>query len=480
MEKEYLKGKKVLVMGLGLHGGGVATTKWLVERGAKVTATDMRTRKVLQPSIDALQGYKVRYVLGKHDEKDFIVHDIIVANPGVPRESPYLAIARKAGKRIVNDVTLFFDTTTQPVIAVTGTRGKTTTTLWVATMLSKKWPLARPSGNTPDNALLKEAVRIAGKDTPVVAELSSWQLEFLPQAKRAPHIAIITNIYPDHLNRYGNIEHYALAKGGIFKNQQDGDFLILNAEDKWTAFFLKQKPKSMVFYASRKELPLRKNGIFVRDGYAIFRADAIEQKIVRVDRFMKERGAHALQNLLEALLAVKLYAPEIRMTEKTILELPDPMMRQEIVHTDKHLVVVNDSCATSPDGVAAALARFGKDTKQKLFLIAGGTDKQLDFSGLAKDINKILPPRQLILLEGTGTSKLLEELAKLKYTKEVLPVFTTLEDCVLFARSLIRELPVKTKTVLVFSPGGSSFEKFLHEFARGDAFNALVKKHLKR
>lgn len=479
MEKESLKGKKALVMGLGLHGGGVATTKWLVGQGAKVTATDMRTRKVLQPSIDALNEVKVRYVLGKHDEKDFATHDIIVANPGVPRESPFLTVAKKSGKRIVNDVTLFFDTATQPVIAVTGTRGKTTTTLWIANLLAKKWPLTRPSGNTPENALLKEITRIKGKDVPVVAELSSWQLEFLPQAKRAPHISVITNIYPDHLNRYGSIEHYAGAKGGIFANQTDGDFLILNAEDKWTPFFLKQKPRGMVFFTSRKELPARKNGIFVRDGFAIFRVDGIEQKLMRIDRFLLERGAHSLQNLLAALLAVRLFAPELRISEKDVLALKNPTMRQEEVFKDKRVTIVNDSCATSPDGVAAVLARFGKVPKEKLILITGGTDKQLHYEDLARALRNVLPKEQIVFLEGTGTTKLIDALKKVKFLKEDPVQYKTLLECVRKAWELTVGMPKGEKAVIVFSPGGSSFEKFLHEFARGAAFNELVKKFWK-
>lgn len=479
MDKENFKGKKALVMGLGLHGGGVATTKWLAGQGAKVTATDMRTKKVLQPSIDALKDIKVRYVLGKHEEKDFASHDIIVANPGVPRESPFLAVAKKAGKRIVNDVTLFFDIIDRPTVAVTGTRGKTTTTLWIANLLAKKWPLTRPSGNTPENALLKEIVRIKGKDVPVVAELSSWQLEFLPQAKHAPHVAVITNIYPDHLNRYGGIEHYAGAKGGIFANQSEGDFLILNAEDKWTPFFLKQKPKSMVFYYGQREFPKKKNGLFVRDGYAMFRAEGIEQKMVRVDRFMRQHGPHNLMNLLAALLAVKLYAPEIAITEKDILELRGPTMRQEVVYMDKRVTIVNDSCATSPDGVTAAIARFGKDKTHKLFLITGGTDKQLHYEDLARTIKRSLPKEQIIFLEGTGTTKLIASLKKVKYMKEDPVQHTTLEACVRTVWGSIATLPKKEKAYVVFSPGGSSFEKFLHEFARGAAFNDLVKKFWK-
>ncbi|MDO8751933.1 MAG: Mur ligase family protein, partial [Candidatus Wolfebacteria bacterium] len=159
-----LRGKKVLVMGLGLLGGGVATTKWLVKQGARVTVTDLKTRKELLPSIKALglAAKKVRFVLGRHDEEDFRAHDYIVVNPGVPKESPYLKIAKRAHIRIINDAVLFFEYLPKenPIIAVTGTRGKTTTTNWIAHLLRARWPNVRAAGNTPENPLLKELERI--------------------------------------------------------------------------------------------------------------------------------------------------------------------------------------------------------------------------------------------------------------------------------------------------------------------------------
>jgi len=469
-------GTKALVMGLGLHGGGVATTKWLAKHGATVTATDKRTKEVLAPSLKALAKISATFVLGEHHKKDFEQNDLIVVNPGVPRESEYLAVAQKAGKRIENDASLFFRFTDNPVIAVTGTRGKTTTTLWIAELLKKKYPQVLPSGNTPENAFLKEFERVAGKDIPVVAEMSSWQLEYLPISGRAPRVAVITNIYPDHLNRYNGIKDYANAKANIFHDQREDDFLVLNYDNEWTEYFLKKRPKSIPFFVSTKSLPKNVNGLFVRAGHLVFRFDGTEQKLFSVKRFVEERGVHNLENLLGAVLAIKLFDPEVLVTEKDVLHLPTPRMRQEIVLKKGRLTVVNDSCATSPDGVEAALLRFNKEGN--IVLITGGTDKELEFASLAKKIKKYIPREQLILLEGSATKKLVAELVGQKYFKgHAQEIHLDLASCVTAAMLCAKGL--KGRITILFSPGAASFEKFLHEFDRGEKWNALMIKALK-
>ena len=406
-------GTKVLVMGLGLHGGGVATTKWLVKHGARVTATDKRTKEVLAPSLRALRGHEVKYVLGEHRHADFKDNDLIIVNPGVPRESEYLAIAKKAGRHIENDVSLFFRYSDNPTIAITGTRGKTTTTLWAATLLQKKFPDVLPSGNTPDNSFLKEFERVAGKGIPVVTEMSSWRLEYLAEGGRAPHVSLITNLYPDHLNRYNGIKDYADAKANIFTLQQSDDFLILNYDSPWTPYFLKKKPKSLLFFISKKALPKSQNGVFPRGTNLIFRFDGIEQKLFSVKRFLAMRGAHNLENLMNAVLAVKLFDPSVVVTERDTLKLPTPKMRQEEVCKKGKLTIVNDSCATSPDGTIAAIERFWK--LGNVVLITGGTDKELEFTELAKVIKKHIPLDHLILLEGSATDKLIRKFPKLSW-----------------------------------------------------------------
>lgn len=476
-QEKLLKGTRALVMGIGLHGGGAATIKWLVGEGAKVTATDMRAQEALASSLLKLKKLPVSYTLGEHKKKDFESADLVVVNPAVKRESEYVAIAKNRGARIENDTSLFFEYDTHAKIAVTGTRGKTTATAFIAALLQKKYPRTLPSGNTPENALLAEFYRIKGdSNTPVVCELSSWQLEYLPSVKKAPHIALITNLFPDHLNRYKNINAYADAKANIFLNQHEDDFLVLNKDSSWTKYFLAKRPQSTVFFISKKPLRGNENGIYVKNGILIFRADNIEQKLFSVLKFTEKYGGHNLENLMGAVLAVKLFDPTLQVSAKDILQLTLPRMRQQEVYKKGRVQVINDSCATSPDGTIAAIRRFTQLGRKAphMVLITGGTDKELEFGELAKTIKKHIPFGQLILLEGSATVKLEKQF---KIQKSKIKKFRTLGECVSAASEIAQQ--TRGKTIILFSPGAASFEKFLHEFDRGEQFNKLVKKYFK-
>lgn len=468
MKKTFLKGTKALVMGLGVHGGGLATTKWLLAHGAQVTVTDKRSREQLASAIQQLSKLPVHFVLGEHREEDFLNHDLIVVNPGVPRESPYLAIAKKAGKRLENDASLFFRYLANTSIGITGTRGKTTTTQWITQLLSKKFPEIRASGNTPENALLKEFERVNGKAIPTVAELSSWQLEYLPVSEKAPHIALITNIYRDHMNRYSGMEDYANAKANIFEFQNEDDFLVLNHDNAWYRHFLSKHPKAKVLYISKKILPKRLDGIYIHNHHAVIRYANREHVLYSITKFQHAFGEHNVENVLAATLAVFLFDQKILVREKEILGLRAPRMREEVIFERGKLKIINDSCATSPDGTIAALSRYHKEGR--VILIAGGTDKALEFSELARNIKKMLPKDQLILLEGSATKVLSQVLANIKY-QAPLPC-ATLKECVETAFARVKK---NEKTIIVFSPGAASFEKFLHEFDRGEQFALLVK-----
>lgn len=442
--KEFFKGKKVLVVVLGAYGGGAATAKWLLKHGAKVTVTDFRTKDELQLAFGMFtpaEKKRIRFVLGGQREEDFRKSDLVIAGPGVSRDSKFLEAAREAGVPIENETSLFFRFNTRPVIAVTGTRGKTTVAYSIADMLSQKYPQVKVSGNAQtgvkgdSNPLLVEIDRVSG-GVPVIAELSSWQLEMLPTAKKAPHIAVITNVFPDHLNRYSGMKDYAEAKANIFKYQTKDDYLVLNKENPWTKFFLAQKPKSKVSFFSGDEA--------------------------------------ATENLAAAVLAVQLFDPKIKITKKIIQTLPSVPFRQEIIVEKAGLTVVNDTAATSPDAVSAALKRFCKN--KNCVLITGGTDKALDFANLAKDMKNLLSPERVVFLDGSATTKLLAELEKIKFfPKSFKPkIFENLTAC-LAATS--HALPKRRGTIL-FSPGAASFEKFENEFDRGERFTKIVKKLL--
>src|SRR5436190_3853608 len=232
MARAYEK-QNVLIMGLGVHGGGLGAARFMARNGAHVRVTDLRDANLLRAPMEALatDGLHVEYVLGEHRVEDFEWADVIIRNPAVPRESPWLKLARDLGKPVEMEISLFLRLCSAPVIGVTGTKGKSTTSTWTWEMLRHWRRDAILAGNLRVSAL--ELLPQIGPDTPVVLELSSFQLEGLEDAGISPHLAAVTNLSPDHMDRYSSIEDYGEAKKHIFKYQSKarGDFVVLNAGD---------------------------------------------------------------------------------------------------------------------------------------------------------------------------------------------------------------------------------------------------------
>src|SRR5690349_9147210 len=258
-----LRGKRALVMGLGIHGGGLGVARFLAGQGADVTVTDMRGSEALAPSLDALAGLPIRYVLGEHREQDFREADLVIRNPGVPRESRYLQIARASGAAIEMEMTLFFRLCPGPILGITGTKGKTTTTLLAGAMLRAQFPDTVVAGNLRVSAL-EGLPRIAAQ-TPVVLEPSSWQLEGLGEAQLSPQYACVTNLSPDHLNRYGSMAEYAEAKKQIMLWQGADGVAVLHADDAEVATWATQAPGSVVWFGERRTSRASR-GTFVENG----------------------------------------------------------------------------------------------------------------------------------------------------------------------------------------------------------------------
>lgn len=468
----FIKNKKVLLMGLGILGGGVATSRWLVKHGAKLTITDLKKRKDLQSSLLKLKPYlsKIKLVLGRHREKDFKENDIIIANPGViVHKNHFLKIAKKEKKPIENDLSLFFKFANSPIIAVTGTRGKTTVASWLSQLLSQKYQ-AFLGGNTPENPVLSFLDSLK-PENPVVLELSSLQLELLNNAK--PKIAIITNLYIDHLNRYGTMEKYAQIKSNIFKNQDASDYLVLNYQNQWTKFFLSLKPKGKIYFVSSTALPLTKNGVYLKDNKVYLQENKKQVFLFPLGNFPEKWGRHNVENLMFVVLAAKIFGLSLQEIRKVFNLLTPVKFRQEVVAETKNLTIINDSAATSPEATIAALERF---KNKNLYLISGGTDKKLSFNGLAKAIKKNISNGHLILLDGSATKKLIKELKKEKYLQEYF-LYDSLGEC--FNQVLFLAKEKQSKSIVLFSPASASFEKFKNEFDRGEKFNQLVKQSVK-
>ncbi len=468
------KNKKVLVFGLGLLGGGVATTNWLIKQGALVTVSDPKTEKELASSVKKIktfQGRTLKFELGRQTKKQIQENEIIVVNPGVPISHPLIQYARKVGKIIGNEATLFFKYFSKPVIAVTGTRGKTTTTAWINHFLNGKIRSAIV-GNSTESPFLKVISRQDKLDI-AVAEVPSFHLELFNANKIAPQIVLVTNLFVDHINWHGTFEAYALAKAAIFASQQAGQVVILNADNAGTKFFLRQKPAGHVWFFSLRPLKKNQNGVFYRHQSVYYQFEGRAHTVLKLGNFVREYGEHNLQNLLASALAAFLAGVSGEDIQKRIPTLPGIPFRQETVFKNDRLRIINDTTATSPEGGMAALKRFGgKNT----ILITGGTDRDLDFKDWAKELPKHIQMKNVVFLAGSATIKMTGLLrpyfAKATKGGEIY-VFESLKECLDEALKKSRNL---AKSVIVFSPASKSFEKFKNEYDRGEQFNRLVKK----
>ena len=462
---EYIEGKNVLLFGLGILGGGVATANWLMKNGARLTVYDAKPAVDLERSLKKIKG-QCKSIFGRQlTEKDIESVDTICLNPAVSFRHPLVEYARKNGKKIVNEATLFFDRCPAPLVAVTGTRGKTTTTNWLAHFLSTGMK-ATIAGNSSTKPLLKILPTLK-KSHGVVTEMPSYLLELFDESTRAPEVAIVTNLSSDHQNRYFDMNDYASVKANIFRFQNKSQHVIFNAQNEWTSFFEKQVGASRVWYFSMKTLSKNINGVFQRDGIVYFQRDGVRQVVLRIRHFAKQWGSHNVENLMASALGAHLRGIGWRAIARAIKTLPAIHFRQEPVFKDKKLVIINDTTATSPEGGIAAIQRF---SSKSCILIAGGTDGNLDYADWARVMSKKITPLRLILLEGSATQKMLALLGT-KFAKA--SVRSSLKDCVNLAIVLAQKQRGGT---ILFSPAAKSFEKFKNEFDRGEQFNKIVKR----
>ncbi|MFA5358907.1 MAG: UDP-N-acetylmuramoyl-L-alanine--D-glutamate ligase [Patescibacteria group bacterium] len=455
-----LKNKKVLVMGLGLHGGGVGVARWLVKSGAKVTITDLKNKEQLKSSIAKLKGLPVKYVLGRHNKNDFIKTDLIVKNPGVPDDSEFLKIAARNKVPVDTDIALFVKNCPAPIIGITGTKGKTTTTTLVGEIFKAAGRAPVVAGNIRVSPL--DFLSKIKKDGSVILELSSWQLEGLDACGFSPHVSLITNITPDHLNRYQSFDHYVAAKAIIFRYQKSDDVCILNRDNAPTKKFGAIVPGKRLWFSLKyfKE----ENGSYQKNGWIWFRHNGREQRILPIKEIVLP-GNHNFSNVLAAVALASICGIKpgvIRLVVKKFKGIP---YRLELIRELRGVKYYNDTAATAPDGAINALRTLGKG--KNIVLIAGGADKKLFFKDFAAAIKKHV--KATILFKGSATPKIKRELLKVNYWA------VTEVDSMVAALTAANKLAKKGDIVLL-SPGCASFGLFINEFDRGDQFTAQVKK----
>jgi len=463
-----IAGLKVTIMGLGLNGGGLASARFFAGLGADVTITDKKTERELEPSIRALADFPgIRYVLGKHEIADFSGADTVIKNPGVKLEgNDYLAAARS----IESDVGVFLRFTEAPILAVTGSKGKSST---VSALQFGLRELGYPSflgGNITVSPLtfLDETTA----ETPVVLELSSWQLADLRgRGLLKPRVAILTPVMPDHQNWYGGMEPYVADKKLIYADQDETCHLLCGCDDEWGRVFASET-RAQVHWYSAKQLPPGLRGAWLEaDGRGYMRGgfkdlpasppDAVDTPVEILPAGLAVPGNHMRSNLLNAAQALVLFGADPAKVSTALARFPGIEHRLEFFHEENGIRFYNDSAATIPEAVAAALDSF----KSPVILLSGGTDKNLDFTPLADAARRA---KKIILLSGSGTDKLIILLRERDIPFE--GPFGSLDELVSAARKAAR-----SGDTVVFSPGATSFGMFINEFDRGNSFRRAVK-----
>jgi UDP-N-acetylmuramoylalanine--D-glutamate ligase len=462
-----LLGKRVLLMGLGNRQGGLGVARYLIEAGADVRVTDLRDEAALAATLADLAGMPISYTLGRHEEDDFRWADVIVRNPAVPRESKWLALARDLGKPIEMEMTLFFRACPAPILGVTGTKGKTTTTTLLAAMLRERWPDAVLAGNMAVSALGQLAS--TRPDTPVALELSSFQLEALDEQGLSPHIAVITNISPDHLDRYASFDDYADTKAAITRWQIRDNYLVYDREADISSTFTHQSSAHEITFGRSA---IMERGLISRDAYehslwvdrgrfaGRWNGDPIDLGPVDALRLP---GEHSQMNALAAAgaaLAIGVTPEEIA---RAIVSFAGVPHRMEHVATINGVDYINDTAATAPAAAVAALSAY---ERREIVAIAGGYDKQLPIEPLVDAL--VSHAHHVILLDGSLTPKLHDQLVAQGHVSIHGP-YGSMEDAVEQAAAIS-----SPGAVVLLSPGTASFGMFRDEFHRGEMFRAAV------
>jgi UDP-N-acetylmuramoylalanine--D-glutamate ligase len=459
MDSTTFAGKRITIMGLGFFGGAIGLARYLMTRGAKVTITDLQSEADLQESVAALDGFPVRLVLGRHEPADFTDADMVFASPAVREDSPYLAAARSRGIPVDTEMNLFMRLCRGSVIGVTGSNGKTTTTSLIGSILRAANPRTRVGGNI-GRSLLPEVAAIEPGD-PVVLELSSFQLEDLAAVGRSPHIALLLNLSPNHLDRHGSMEAYLAAKMRIFAAQGPEDIAILNADDPRLQPLAGELSSQVRFFSC--EHAVEDGSYLVGDRLVLTQAGTEVEVCRRED--IPLLGQHNVANVLAAVAAADAWGASAAVMCEAIRTFPGVEHRLERVREAHGVTFYNDSIATSPTATLAALAAI----PQPIWLIAGGYDKGLPFHALGE---AIVHRVKGVFLIGTTARQIAQAIETGRHPGRDLPSITICRD--------LREAVYAASgaaapgDVVLLSPACASYDQFRNFVERGRRFKHLV------
>ncbi len=442
-----LNGKRVLVVGLGKSG--VASALFLKKQGARVSVSDTKSGDELRNEIPVLLDHGITVETGGHGERAFRGQDLIVVSPGVPVDAPPLVQARSLGETVIGEVELAAKFLPGPIVAITGSNGKTTTTTLVGEIMTAAGFPTLVGGNigTPAISLADHA----RPETAVVLEISSFQLETIQSFR--PKVAIILNVTPDHLDRHRTFEIYTAAKARIFENQRADDFTVLNADDP-TCVGMGAQSRGQVFWFSRNKEVER--GAWVHGGNIVFRDPKGQREILQVSE-IPLKGAHNLENVLAAVCAGLLMGCAPDKIRHAVQSFKAVEHRLEFVATVRGVDYYNDSKATNVDATIKALESFPAN----IHLILGGKDKGSDYTVL----NELLRQRvKRVYTIGAAAAKIESQIKA-----DVLPA-ETLENAIRKAHAV-----AQPGDIVLLAPACASFDQFKSYEHRGKVFKEIVK-----
>ena len=435
---------------VGLARTGVATVKFLKGRGAIVSATEIRSREEMKETARELGGLNLAIEWGGHPPETFLSQDLIVVSPGVDLAIEPIQRALKKGVRLVSEIELAYRFIHAPMIAVTGTNGKTTTTLLIGEMLKEDGRKVGVGGNVGEPLIL---FADETKDWEVlVVEISSFQLEAIEAFR--PRLSVLLNITEDHLDRYPTYGDYVQAKSRIFDNQTAEDAAVLNREDPTVMSVAAKVSVRKIFFSGKERL---EEGAFFDGGQIVFRHSGKEEAYSLAKTPLT--GVHNVENMMAAIIAARSFGCSQRAVETVLNRFKGLEHRVEFVREVGGVRYYDDSKGTNVGSVVKSLESFS----EPVILIAGGKDKRGDLSPLKPLVKRRV--KKLILI-GEARERMARELGVLTDTD----MAGTLEEAVALAHQ-----SAKQGEIVLLSPACSSFDMFKDYKERGDVFKKAVR-----
>jgi len=452
-----LKNKKVIVVGLAMTG--LAVARFLKDRGAQVTATDLKEKDELDSYAQEALAMGISLQLGAHKIEAFTGSDLIVVSPGVPHTITPLETARRAGIPVIGEMELASRYIKEPIVAITGTNGKTTTTSLIGEMLKASGCSVFVGGNI--GAPLIGYLNSGTRADVIVAEISSFQLDTIESFR--PKVGVLLNITEDHLDRYDDFPHYVQSKGRLFQNQEDTDVAVLNMMDPAVCELESGIPGQKLYFNidSAKTYHFvseTRHGVLIRDKRMICTLPGKPPVILSLAKF-RLKGKHNQENAAAASLAALVAGAGREGIQMTLDTYEGPRHRLEYVRSVNDIEYYNDSKATNVDAAKRSLESFDSP----MILIMGGRDKGGSYTFLKELIKKRV--KRLIAI-GEAREKILSALGGLTHSEGT----RTLGDAVHLAHQA-----AAPGDVVLLSPGCSSFDMFTDYAERGEAFCKAVR-----